>query len=208
VSIDHIYQQLIKGLYQTTWQEFVAVVFGIASVLYSRKENILVYPTGIINTVLYTWFCFSWWGLYAEGSLNFYYTIMSIYGWILWSRKKNDGTGKQLAITKSTPEEWGWSLLFFAACYVVLYFVLVKFTSSTVPFADAFASAAAYTGMWLMAKKKLENWIWWIITNIASIPLYFIKDAVFTSFQYLVFLILAVLGYIAWQKKIQTANAQ
>src|SRR6187397_438991 len=95
VSIDVIYQQLIKGLYQTTWQEFVAVVFGIASVLYSRKENILVYPTGIINTVLYTWFCFSWWGLYAEGSLNFYYTIMSIYGWILWARKKMDGTGKQ-----------------------------------------------------------------------------------------------------------------
>jgi nicotinamide mononucleotide transporter len=207
VSIDVIYQQLIKGLYQTTWQEFVAVVFGIASVLYSRKENILVYPTGIINTVLYTWFCFSWWGLYAEGSLNFYYTIMSIYGWILWARKKKDGTGKQLAITRSTRKEWLLSLLFFAVCYIVLYFVLIKFTSSTVPFADAFASAAAYTGMWLMAKKKLENWIWWIITNLASIPLYFIKEAVFTSFQYVVFLILAVLGFIAWQKKLQTTDA-
>ena len=91
------------------------------------------------------------------------------------------------------------ALIFFAVCYVVLYFVLKKYTNSTVPFADAFASASAYTGMWLMAKKKLENWIWWIITNVASMPLYFIKDAVFTSFQYIVFLILAVLGYMAWQ---------
>ncbi|HSN61004.1 MAG TPA: nicotinamide riboside transporter PnuC, partial [Ferruginibacter sp.] len=85
--------------------------------------------------------------------------------------------------------------------------VLIKYTNSTVPLADAFASASAYTGMWLMAKKKIENWIWWIITNLASIPLYFIKGAVFTSFQYLVFLILAVLGYITWQKKLRPADA-
>ncbi len=207
MSVEVIFQKLIEGLHQTTWLEFAAVIFGIASVLYSRKENILVYPTGIINTVMYTWFCFGWWGLYAEGSLNFYYTVMSIYGWVLWAKKKNDGTGHKLGITKSSMKEWVIALVFFAVCYVVLYVVLKNYTNSTVPFADAFASASAYTGMWLMAKKKIENWIWWIVTNLASIPLYFIKGAVFTSFQYLVFLILAVLGYLAWQKKLQIVNA-
>ena len=207
MSGTEIVQKFTEGLHQTTPLEYIAVIFGIASVLYSRKENILVYPTGIINTVLYTWFCFGWWGLYAEGSLNFYYTIMSIYGWILWARKKKGSAEHTLHITRSTGKEWTFSLLFFAACYVVLYLVLKNFTNSTVPFADAFASASAYKGMLLMAKKKLENWIWWIITNVASVPLYFIKGAVFTSFQYIVFLILAVLGYITWNKKLEQDHA-
>lgn len=202
-----IYQSFIEGLQQTTWLEFVAVVFGVASVMFSRLENILVYPAGIINTVLYTWFCFKWWGLYAEGSLNFYYTIMSVYGWILWAKRKDNGKQPKLQITRSSTKEWSESLLFFVACYLVLYTILKKFTNSTVPFADAFASASAYTGMLLMAKKKIENWLWWIVTNLASIPLYFIKGAVFTSFQYVIFLLLAILGYIAWNKKVKPAYA-
>jgi nicotinamide mononucleotide transporter len=200
-----IYQQFIEGLKATTWLEFVAVVFGIASVLFSRKENILVYPTGIINTVMYTWFCFAWWGLYAEGSLNFYYTIMSVYGWVLWSRKKGDGS-HQLPISASNKREWITAVLFFALCWAVLFIVLKKYTPSNVPFADAFASAAAYTGMWLMARKKLENWLWWILTNIASIPLYFYKGAVFTSFQYVVFLVLALMGYVTWKNKLENGK--
>jgi nicotinamide mononucleotide transporter len=207
LSTHEIYHQFIEGIQQTTWLEFAAVFFGIASVLYSRKENILVYPTGIINTILYTWFCFGWWGLYAEGSLNFYYTGMSIYGWILWAKKK-DATGeKKIIITKSTRREWLIAIGFFVLCYIILLFILKNYTKSTVPYADAFASASAYTGMWLMARKKLENWLWWIVTNAASIPLYFIKHAVFTSFQYVVFLILAVMGYIEWRRKIEIINA-
>ena len=196
-----IYQHFIEGLKATTWLEFVAVVFGIASVVYSRKEHILVFPTGIINTVLYTWFCFGWWGLYAEGSLNFYYTIMSIYGWILWTRKKTDN-GKVLQITGSSAKDWLLATGFFAACWAILYIILKKYTISSVPQADAFASAAAYTAMLLMARKKLENWIWWILTDLASIPLYFYKGAVFSSFQYVVFLILATMGYFTWKKKL------
>ena len=207
MAIHEIFQQFLQGLAQTSWLEFIAVIFGIASVLYSRKENILVYPTGIINTVLYTWFCFGWWGLYAEGSLNFYYTGMSIYGWILWAKKNESSTDKKIHITKSSRKEWLQTTGFFIICYVLLLFILKNYTKSTVPYADAFASASAYTGMLLMARKKLENWLWWIITNAASIPLYFIKHAVFTSFQYMVFLILAIMGYIEWQKKLKQKNA-
>lgn len=204
MSWEQIIQQFTEGMKATTWLEYVAVFFGIASVLFSRKENILVYPTGIINTVLYTWFCFSWWGLYAEGSLNFYYTVMSLYGWYVWSRKKE---GKVIAITWNNKKDWLISVSFFIVSWVVLYYVLKNHTNSTVPWGDSFASAAAYTGMWQMARKKIENWIWWIITNLASIPLYFYKGAVFTSVQYLVFLVLAIMGLITWIKKIKPVHA-
>jgi nicotinamide mononucleotide transporter len=202
--LQDILQQFIEGMKNTSWQEYVAVFFGIASVLCSRKENILVYPTGIINTVLYTWFCFSWWNLYAEGSLNFYYTAMSLYGWYLWSRKRE---GKVLPISYNNKKDWFISLSFFILSWVVLFFILKTYTNSNVPLGDSFASAAAYTGMWQMTKKKVENWMWWIITNIASIPLYFYKGAVFTSVQYLVFLVLAVMGLIEWTRKTKRADA-
>ncbi len=188
----------------TSGLEYVAVFFGIVSVLYSRKENILVYPTGIINTILYTWFCFSWWSLYAEGSLNFYYTAMSVYGWYVWSRKKG---GRILPITYNSKKDWVISITFFIVSWVVLFFILKRYTNSSVPIGDSFASAAAYTGMWQMTRKKVENWVWWIITNIASIPLYFYKGAVFTSVQYVVFLVLAVMGLIEWVKKTKTVSA-
>lgn len=198
--MQQIVQEFIEGLKNTSWLEFLAVFFGIASVLFSRKENIWVYPTGIINTVMYTWFCFRWWSLYAEGSLNFYYTIMSIYGWYVWTRKKD---GKELPITFNNRKDWYISITFFFVSWGLLFFILKKYTNSAVPWGDSFASAAAYTGMWQMARKKVENWVWWIITNFASIPLYFYKHAVFTSVQYLVFLVLAIMGLITWRKKVK-----
>lgn len=198
--MQHILQEFTEGLKNTSWPEYLAVFFGIASVLFSRKENIWVYPTGIINTVMYTWFCFQWWSLYAEGSLNFYYTIMSIYGWWVWTRKKD---GKELPISFNTKKDWLICLAFFFLSWGLLFFILKKYTNSAVPWGDSFASAAAYTGMWQMARKKVENWIWWIITNFASIPLYFYKHAVFTSVQYLVFLVLAIMGLITWRQKVK-----
>jgi nicotinamide mononucleotide transporter len=197
--MQQIISQFLNDIHQTSWLEFIAVVTGIASVVFSRKENILVYPVGMINTGIFI-FLYITHGLYADASVNFYYTVMSIVGWVMWA-KKADGK-KVLIITASSKREWRNSLLFFAGCWVILYLLLSRFTDSTVPIADSFTSAAAFTGMWLMNKKKLENWTWWIITDLASIPLNFYKHLVFTSFQYLVFLILAVMGYITWRKKI------
>lgn len=197
--MQEIWQNLVSGMLATTWLEFVAVVFGILSVIYSRAENILVYPTGLINTTLYIYLSVQA-GLYAEASVNGYYTIMSVAGWIWWTQKGGDGG--RLRISGSSATDWRNALLFFGIFWIVLWWLLSHFTDSSVPIADAFAAASAYTGMWLMARKKLENWIWWIITNIASIPLYFSKGFVFTSFQYLVFLALAILGYVEWRRKL------
>ncbi|MEO6039722.1 MAG: nicotinamide riboside transporter PnuC [Saprospiraceae bacterium] len=199
MTFSEIWQIFITGLRATTWLEYTAVFFGIVSVLFSRMENIWVYPTGIVNTTIYIYLSVLG-GLFAEAGVNVYYTVMSVIGWVLWARQK-DGAAL-LQITRSGRREWTWALGFFGACWGILYLALYHFTPSTVPVADAFASAAAYTGMWLMARKKLENWLWWIVTNVASIPLYFIKGYVFTSFQYLVFLVLAVLGYVEWRRKL------
>jgi len=202
--MQQIISQFFSGLRNTTWLEFIAVVTGIASVIFSRKENILVYPVGMISTGIFVPIYIIH-KLYADASVNLYYTVMSIIGWYMWSRKKE---GKPaLHITASSKKDWINGLIFFFICWTVLYFLLKLYTDSTVPTADSFVSGAAFTGMWLMNKKKLENWTWWIITDLASIPLNFYKHLVFTSFQYLVFLILAVMGYITWRKKIRHAFA-
>ncbi len=192
-------QLFLEGLQQTSLLEFIAVVFGVISVLFSRQENIWVYPTGLVNTVLFIYLSATA-GLYAEAGVNFYYTVMSVVGWVNWAKKKPDGH-PQLLITRSNTREWAVALLFFAAWWAGLYGVLDRWTNSTVPAADSFAAATAYTGMWLMTRKKLENWLWWIATNLAAIPLYFSKGLVFTSFQYLIFLVLAVLGYVEWRRR-------
>ena len=193
-----------RGLLATTWIEAIAVVMGIVSVWYSRKENILVFPTGIINTTLYIYLSFKG-HLLGEASVNLYYTIMSLYGWYWWSRKKEDQVTTVLQITNRDLKEKAQHVFIFIGFYMVLFFALqflkTNFAPDAIPWADALASAAAYTAMWLMAKKKVDSWIWWIITNITSIPLYFIKGYAFTSFQFIVLLVLAVAGYFSWKEK-------
>jgi len=200
-----IFHQFIEGLQQTKWYEFIAVVFGIASVWFNKKENILVYPVGLVNTILYIFISLQQ-HLIGEASVNLYYTLVSIYGWVLWA--KRDANKKPvLHITYSTGRKWIRDLAFFASFYIIIFLCLSylkkEFYPGALPAADAFASATAFTGMWLMAKKKIESWYWWIATNIASIPLYFVKGLVFTSFYYLVLLILAVSGLIEWIKKVK-----
>lgn len=203
MDLQELYQQFTRDIQQTGWLEALAVVTGIASVIYSRLENILVYPVGMISTAISIYLYLTH-GLFADASVNLYYTIMSIIGWIMWAQKKE---GRPLLkITKSGGRDWRNALLFFFVFWIILYFALKAFTPSTVPLADSFTSAAAFTGMWLMNKKKLENWTWWIITDLASVPLNFYKHLVFLSFQYAVFLVLAVMGYITWKK--QLAHAQ
>jgi nicotinamide mononucleotide transporter len=198
-----IFEEFINGIKQTGWLEYIAVCSGIISVWFSRKENVLVYPTGLINTIFYIYLSFQG-GLLGEASVNFYYTVMSLYGWILWTRKDQQHH-ILLKVTSSSKKEWIEQLLFFAVFYITIFLALTElkknFAPGAIPWADAFASATAFTGMWLMTRKKVESWIWWIATNIASIPLYFVKQYVFTSVYYVVLLVLAVAGLIEWRKR-------
>jgi nicotinamide mononucleotide transporter len=207
MSAASLYQSFLDGLLQTSALEFIAVLAGIASVWFSKKEQVLVYPVGLINTTIFVYLSFKG-HLLGEASVNIYYTIMSVYGWWLWTRK-NEQQQTVLQIQFSTQKELLQQLLFFAAFYLVLYTALyyakASFAEGAIPWADALSSAAAYTGMWLMAKKKVESWYYWIATNIFSIPLYFVKGYVFTSVQFAVLLALAIAGLLAWRKKAQAA---
>ncbi|MDP3445297.1 MAG: nicotinamide riboside transporter PnuC [Ignavibacteria bacterium] len=192
----------LQNVAQTTLIEIIAVVFGLLSVWYSMKVNILVYPTGIVSVLIYVYICF-FAGLYADMGINFVYFVMSIYGWYNWSRSGIDKP--KLAVSFSTTKELTIGIVATMIAFIALSYVLFNFTDSTVPFIDSFTTAVFIVGMWLMAVKKVENWIYWIIGDIVSVPLYFYKGLVFTSFQYLVFLIIAVVGYYAWRKEARLA---
>lgn len=203
--IDSIWQQFVTGMKATSALEYIGVVCGIASVWFSRKENILVYPVGLVNTVIYIYLSYKG-HLLGEAAVNIYYTVMSIYGWWLWTKKDKEHH-QVLHISYSNTRWIIYQLLFFAgfylALYVSLYYLKQNFAPGAIPWADSFAAATAFTGMWLMAKKKVESWYWWIATNIASVPLYFVKQYVFTSVFYVVLLIMAFFGLAEWKRRVK-----
>ena len=180
--------------------EIAAVLFGIASVYFAKQEKIAVYPTGIVSTVIYVYVCWTF-ELYGDFLINIYYTAMSIYGWILWSKINGDQT--KLQITYSTRKDWIKASAIFlstAILVVLVYRYFDRFDRFT-DYADTFTTGMFFAAMWLMANKKIEHWILWIIANSISIPLYLVKGLGFTAIQYFLFLILAYQGWLAWKKK-------
>ncbi len=191
---DIFYQNLLN----TSWLEIIAVIFGLLSVWFCRKENILVYPTGIVNVLIFVYIFFSA-KLYANMGINFFYFVMSIYGWYMWTHKgKNDE--KTLTVTKCSRNEYIIDISAFIFFFIILRYVLNKYTDSNYPLWDSFTTSIFFIAMWMQARKKLESWILWIIGDTLIIPLCFINNLVFTSFQYLVFLMLAISGLIEWNK--------
>ncbi len=180
----------------TSWLEFIAVFFGLLTVWYSKQENILVYPTGIVNVLIYVWIAFQY-KLYADAGINAYYFIMSVYGWYYW--KNTDDDAPQIPITVNNTKEH-----LIAIGITVVSFLLIRlgldFTDSDVPNWDAASTAFPIAAMWLMARKKLEHWIYWIITDLIAVPLYYYKGLPLTSVQYLIWTIIAVWGWVSWRK--------
>ncbi len=198
MAATEFFDLFLQNIYQTTLIEVIAVVFGLLSVWYSMKVNILVYPTGIVSVLIYVYICYIA-GLYADMGINAVYFVMSVYGWYNWTRPQNDKS--ILSVTYANKKQNLIALAATIISFFLIRFILVAYTDSNVPGIDAFTTAVFLIGMWLMATKKVENWIYWIIGDIVSIPLYFYKGLVLTSFQYSVFLILAIIGYIAWRKE-------
>ena len=191
---------IITGVINTSLLEWVAVTCGVASVLYSMRENILVSPTGIISVLIYVYLAFQY-KLYADMGVNAYFFVVSVYGWYYWTNTSD--SSKQVPVSINTPKENIYSILILVISFGILAFVLKNFTDSDVPLWDASTTSFAILGMWLMARKKLENWIAWIITDLISVPLYFYKGLVLTSFQFLIFTVIAIMGYFAWKKSLQ-----
>ena len=182
--------------------ELTAVVFGIISVLFARKNNILVYPTGLVSTLIYVYILLEW-KLFGDFIINIYYSVMSILGWYLWTRKKNGAT--EFPISVMNRKDYLISSIIFTGTLLfvaLVYYFFDKFTHWTA-YVDTLTTALFFVGMWLMAKRKIENWLLWIVADIISVPLYFYKGLTFSSIQFLLFTIIAILGYIEWRKFLQ-----
>ncbi len=200
MAVENIISQILNGASNSSALELVAVLFGFISVWLAKKENIWLYPTGLINVSLFVYIC-AIYGLYADMGINIYYVIISVYGWFMWTRK-GQNSEDILSISVSTITE---RLLQIGAsiCFgIIIYFLLIEFTDSSVPLWDATTTGIFIVAMILMARKKIEHWIAWIIGNLISVPLYLYKGLAFTSLQYLIFTILAISGYISWKKKL------
>jgi len=202
LNILTIIDSLYQGLLATTWLEFVAVILGILSVFFARNENIWTYPTGIVNVLIYVYLCFSA-GLFADMGINVFYFIMSVYGWYNWSRR--DENSRHVPVSRLTTWQWVYNVALILGFFGLLWFILDNYTPSTVPMFDSFTTALFIIGMWLMARKKIENWLAWIAGDILVIPLFAYKGLVFTGFQYVVFTALAISGYIEWKKKLKNS---
>ncbi|MDP3353738.1 MAG: nicotinamide riboside transporter PnuC [Flavobacteriaceae bacterium] len=181
--------------------EAVAVLFGLLSVWYAKKENILVYPTGIISTLIFVYLLLKW-GLLGDMMINAYYFMMSIYGWYIWTRKVDATHFTPITRTSNQEKLITTGILIGSFLFVVfVYNYYDKFNTWTA-YVDTLTTAIFFAGMWLMARKKIENWIFWIIGDIISVPLYFFKGYTLTSIQYVIFLIIAYYGYIEWKKSL------
>ena len=179
--------------------EAIALVFGTASVVYAQRENILVYPTGLVATVI-TMYIFFQDRLLGDMMINLYYSLMSIYGWWNWARRK--GGEAVVHISRTTRLEKGIGVLLFLGTAIFNYGIYRLFSVDIGPtnYVDILTSGIFFTAMWYMAIKKLENWTLWILADLITVPLYAYRGWGMLSLQYLIFTILAIQGYIAWKK--------
>ena len=181
--------------------EFIAFSFGIISVIFAKKENILVYPTGIICTVITVYLLYKA-QYFGDMMMNIYYSLMSIYGWWNWSRIENDKY--LLKITRFSKNDLGLTVFLFLLTVTITYAVYTfNLTEIKIPnYIDIFTSGIFFTAMWLMANKKLESWVFWIIGDVITVPLYAYRGLGMLSLQYIIFTILAIQGYLEWKKSL------
>ncbi len=200
--MNQIFEFLFDQYYDYTTLDIVleitAVIFGFLSVWYSKQNKIWVFPTGMVSTSIFVYLLFKW-GLLGDMMINAYYFIMSLYGWYIWTRKVDDA--HVTPISRMTSKEQKIAVGIFVMTLFFVYVVYQVFDKwiGWVAYVDTFTTAIFFVGMWLMAKRKLENWLFWIIGDIISVTLYLYKGFTFTSFQYLGFTFIAIFGFLAWK---------
>lgn len=181
--------------------EIIAVVFGFLSVWFSKQNKIWVFPTGMISTSIFVYLLLKW-SLLGDMMINGYYFIMSVYGWYVWTRKIDDTQVTPISKINFKEKKISVAIFFATLLFIFIIYKIFDKWSDWVAYVDTITTAIFFVGMWLMAKRKIENWIFWIIGDIISVPLYLYKGFTFTSFQYLGFTFIAIFGYLAWKKNL------
>lgn len=203
MSFAHWLTTLFIEIKNTPLLEWLGVGFGVAEVLLAKSNKVLLYPAGIISVLISSWIFFHA-GLYAESLLNAYYLVMSVYGWAIWMKRRNQPA---LRISVATPRDWLVTLGITVVGFVFLAFMLHRFTNSDVPYWDAWVSATAWAGMWLLARRKLENWLLLNLSNAFAVPLLIHKHLPLYALLTVFLFIIAVQGYLLWKKMLTAAPA-
>jgi nicotinamide mononucleotide transporter len=188
----------IDQIKETGWLQWVGTFFGVAEVLLAKANNILLYPAGIVGIVISLYLLIDV-QLFAEALLSMYYLVMSVYGWIYWVRKRDE---PPVPISYATKQEWAITLAIVFGGWLVLYLLLKYFTPSTVPIWDSWVSSTAWAGMWLLARRKIENWVLLNISNLFAVPLLFHKDLPLFALLTIFLFVVACFGYFDWKRKI------
>ena len=203
--IEFLFGQYSEYTITHTLLELFAVTMNIFSVIYAKRNSILVYPTGLIGTGIFVYILYNF-SLLGDMIINFYFVIMSIYGWYYWSQKKN---GEVLHNVSRTSTKEYYFILMLGIISLISIYVIYNFYDkwdSWTAYVDTITTAIFFVAMYLMARRKVESWIFWIIGDLITIPLYFYKGLTISSIQYLIFLILAILGYISWKKILNSST--
>ena len=179
--------------------EIIAVLFGFMSVWYSKQNKIWVFPTGMISTSIFVYLLLKW-GLLGDMMINAYYFIMSVYGWYVWTRKVDPSHFTPISRTDAGEKKKSLYIFLGTLLFVFLVYYQQGKWAGWTAYADTLTTGIFFVGMWLMAKRKIENWIYWIIGDVISVPLYLYKGFAFTSLQYFIFTIIAIYGYLSWRK--------
>ena len=197
--IDFLFSQYSSYSDSFIFLELFAVIMNIISVLYAKQNNILVYPSGLIGTGIFVYILFNF-SLLGDMIINGYFFIMSIYGWYYWSRKKDEVYINK--VSKLEKQEYKFILLLALGSLIFIYIVYNQFDKwdNWTAYVDNITTAIFFVAMWLMAKRKIESWIFWIIGDLITVPLYFYKGLTISSIQYIIFTVLAILGYLSWKK--------
>ena len=199
----NIIRPFYYGLKNTSILEFIAMLASIIALLLSRKENIYAYPLILINTVIFLAVSLDN-ELPGEVVLKFFFIAISIYGWLLWS-KRDKRKHRIIRVTASAKREWINQIIFFAAFFTGVLFALNYFKNSfylyVIPWADAFAIASSLTALWLMVRKKVESWYWWIMANLALVLLFFVKNYIVITAYHCLLLAIAIFGLSGWKKR-------
>ena len=203
---DFLFSQYSSYSPSFIYLELFAVIMNITSVVYAKRNNILVYPTGLIGTGIFVYILLNF-SLLGDTIINAYFFLMSIYGWYFWSRKKDEVFVNQVSTINRN--EIKYLFILAISSLIFIYFVYDYFDkwNNWTAYVDNVTTAIFFIAMWLMAKRKVESWVFWIIGDLITVPLYFYKGLTISSIQYIIFLILAILGYISW-KKILDKNHQ
>ena len=203
---DFLFSQYSSYTSSFIYIESFAVIMNIISVFYAKQNNILVYPTGIIGTGIFVYILLNF-SLLGDTIINAYFFSMSIYGWYFWSRKKDEVFINQVSTINQNEIKYLFILAISSLIFIYIVYDYFDKWNNWTAYVDNITTAIFFVAMWLMARRKVESWIFWIIGDLITVPLYFYKGLTISSIQYIIFLILAVLGYISW-KKILHKNQQ